>query len=56
MFERITVKGRGAFVAYLDQSFNPVDKRSPALAMIKVLFDDGESLFIGIDGQPQFKD
>lgn len=44
MIERTTVNGRPATVTYLKAGFSPADRQ--AAELIKVVFDDGEALFL----------
>lgn len=44
MIERQTINGRKASVAYMTDAFEPAQKTDATL--VKVLFDDGECLFL----------
>jgi hypothetical protein len=44
MIERVTIDGRKGSAAYVNQTFQPVDKADAAF--IKVVFDDGGQLIL----------
>ena len=45
MIERETLEGVGAFVQYLTNDFQPVERKEDA-QMIYVVFDDGRSMYL----------
>ena len=46
MIEGATIRGRPAFVAYLDENFDPVDRAKAVLAKAVFIDDEGGSLFL----------
>lgn len=52
MIEERMIDGKKAIVVYIDEDFNPVDKRSPDVAMRKIIFRDGTVRFEDVGRNP----
>jgi hypothetical protein len=53
MIERVTVDGREGFATWVTEDMTPVERDSPRAALIKVVFDNGEQLFLNAQSKPE---